>query len=333
SLAALGARIPRVDDVLPQTDPLWPVFPLLRAWTMVYDGDRERAAGVMRGFAIQDIVGKYDLELLAVAAIVCAAVGSKSQQDWVYAQLEPHAGLHAVIGGCAAYHGAVDHFLGLLAAAVGHAEHAAQHFAAAIAMHERLGTPAWAELSRHALDSLQSAAPANVFRNDGGTWRLVFDGQEAHLPDAKGLHDIATLLGAPGRDVHVFTLLGIPAPPTGADPVLDGQARAQYAARLAQLDIEIAEADAHNDTLGSEHACAERDALVHELSAAAGLGGRRRRLGDEAEKARKTVGARIRDVLGRIERVHPLLAHHLRDAISTGTTCAYTPPDGYQWLV
>jgi hypothetical protein len=94
----------------------------------------------------------------------------------------------------------------------------------------------------------------------------------------------------------VFTLLGIPVPPTSADPV---------------------------------RACAERDALVHELTAAAGLGRRRLRLGDEAEKARKTVEARIRDVLGRIERVHPMRAHHLRDTISTGTTCAYTPPEGW----
>ena len=39
SLAALGARMPALADVLPQTDPLWPVFPLLRAWTMFYEGD------------------------------------------------------------------------------------------------------------------------------------------------------------------------------------------------------------------------------------------------------------------------------------------------------
>jgi tetratricopeptide (TPR) repeat protein len=333
SLAALGASMPLVDEVLPETDPLWPVFPLLRAWSMVHNGDRERAAGLMRGFAIQDIVGKYDLELLAVAAIVCAAVGSQSQREWVYAQLEPHPGLHAVIGGCAAYHGAVDHFLGLLATALRRTEQASEHFAAAIAMHERLGTLAWAELSRRARDRLQSAAPANVFRNDGGTWRLVFDGHEAHLPDAKGLHDIATLLAAPGRDIHVFTLLGIPVPPTGADLVLDEQAKTQYAARLAQLDVEIAKADAHHDPHRSERACAERDAIIHELTAAAGLGRRRRRLGDQAEKARKTVGARIRDVLGRIERVHPQLAEHLRDTITTGTTCAYTPLDDCKWFL
>jgi len=106
-----------------------------------------------------------------------------------------------------------------------------------------------------------------------------------------------------------------------------------YAARLAELDHEIAEADAAHDSLRSEQACAERKALIHEPAAAAGLGRRRRRLGDETERARKTVGARIRDVLRRIERIHPELARHLRTTISTGTMCVYAPTDDCRWLV
>jgi hypothetical protein len=287
----------------------------------------------MRGFPIQDIVGKYDLELMAVAATVSAAVGSQAQREWAYEQLEPHAGRHAVVGGCAAYHGAVDHLLGLLAAALGRPELAGSHFAAAIAQHDRLGTPAWAELSRRELQPLQNHPPANVFRYDGGTWRLAFDGREVHLPDAKGLHDIATLLSVPGREVHVCTLLGSPIPSGGADPVLDQQARALYGARLAELDAELVEADTTLDPLRSERASIERDALVHELAAATGLGKRSRRLGDETERARKTVGARVRDVLARIERVHPGLATHLRASISTGTSCVYVPSDDFHWLV
>ena len=118
SLAAFGSSMPTLEDVLPDTDPLWPVFPLLRAWTLVSHNDLEQASTCMRGFAIEDVDGKYDLELLAVAAFVCAAVGSDSQREWVYARLQPHAGTHAVVGGCAAYHGCVDHHLGLLAAAL-----------------------------------------------------------------------------------------------------------------------------------------------------------------------------------------------------------------------
>ena len=68
-----------------------------------------------------------------------------------------------------------------------------------------------------------------MFRYEGTTWQFAFSGQHAQLPDAKGLHDIAALLRSPGREIHVFTLLGMPAPPNGADVVLDEHARAEYA--------------------------------------------------------------------------------------------------------
>jgi tetratricopeptide (TPR) repeat protein len=329
SLGALGAPVPPVDALLADTDPLWPMFPLLRAWTDVYNGEHERAAALMRAFAIRDIADRHDLELLAAAATVCAEVGTAAQQKWLYDQLAPHAGTHVVVGGCAAYHGAVDHLLGRLAAAQRHHDEAAQHFTAAIEMHDRLGTPAWGELSRHARESL---APTDVFQRDGDTWQVTFDGRSAHLADAKGLHDIVMLLRSPGQDVHVSTLLGVDAPASGADPILDEQATAAYRARLSELDADIAEADRRGDQQRSERASTERAALLHELSSSVGLGGRPRRLGDETERARKTVSARIRDVLARIERAHPELAQHLRDSISTGTVCRYTPSADRRWL-
>ena len=302
---------------------------LLRAWSDLYNGQRERAAASIRAFAVRDIAGRHDLELLAAATTVCAEVGSAAQRQWVYDQLAPHAGTHVVVGGCAAYHGAVDHLLGRLAAAQGHLDQAARHFTAAIEMHDRLGTLAWAELSRHARDSL---TPADVFRRDGDGWQVTFDGRSAHLADAKGLHDIVMLLRCPGQDVHVFTLLGVATPATGADPVLDERATAAYRARLSELDADIAEADRRGDQQRSERASTERAALVHELSSSVGLGGRPRRLGDQTERARKTVTARIRDVLARVERAHPTLAQHLGDSISTGTFCRYTPTTGHRWL-
>src|SRR5205814_4253780 len=133
----------------------------------------------MRGFAIQDIDGKYDLELLAVAAFVCAMVGSDAQREWVVSRLQPHAGTHAVVGGCAAYHGCVDHHLGLLAAALGRGHQAAVHFDSAITQYERLGAPAWASISRRERNRLQAAPPGDVFRREGTTWQLAFSGHAA----------------------------------------------------------------------------------------------------------------------------------------------------------
>ena len=77
----------------------------------------------------------------------------------------------------------------------------------------------------------------------------------------------------------------------------------------------------------------ERDTLVRELAAAAGFGGRTRRLGDQAERARKTISARVRDALTKIESVHPQLAAHLRSAVRMGTTCSYAPAEPVAWTL
>jgi hypothetical protein len=117
----------------------------------------------------------------------------------------------------------------------------------------------------------------------------------------------------------------------GADDVLDGTARRRYAARLAELEAEIDEADAWHDPRRAERARDERDALVDALAGAAGLGGRNRRLGDPGERARKAVTARVRDAIGRIAAVHPELGAHLTASITTGTRCGYFPAQPVTW--
>jgi hypothetical protein len=234
-----------------------------------------------------------------------------------------------VVGGCAAYYGPVDHHLGLLAGALGRTADAVAHRRAALAASERLGTPAWTATTRAALDGA-AGGPA-AFRRDGETWTLGYAGREVHLADAKGLRDLATLLANPGAEVTAYRLWGGPAEPPGADPVLDERARAAYRRRLAELDELLDAADARGDPAASDRARAERSALLAELAAATGLGGRRRRLGDEDERARKAVTARVRDVLRRIRAVHPELADHLDAAVSTGTACRYAPAEPVSW--
>ena len=113
--------------------------------------------------------------------------------------------------------------------------------------------------------------------------------------------------------------------------MLDDRARAEVRARLLDLEAEIDEAGRWHDPERAERAALERDALVAELAAATGLGGRARRLGDQSERARKTVTARIRDVLERVERAHPPLGAHLRASVTTGTWCSYSPATPTAW--
>jgi hypothetical protein len=178
-----------------------------------------------------------------------------------------------------------------------------------------------------------------VFARDGAMWTLSYGGVTARMRDAKGLSDLAVLLAAPGRQVPAADLIaaagagqsGLADLRMGADEVLDATARRQIRARLASLGEDIAEAESWNDPERAARARTERDALLRELTAAAGPAGQPRLLGDQSERARKAVTARIRDVIGRLEPVHPALAGHLRESVTTGTRCSYSPPTPVTW--
>jgi hypothetical protein len=115
------------------------------------------------------------------------------------------------------------------------------------------------------------------------------------------------------------------------DVVLDEEAKSAYRARLSTLDEQITVATGRGDDHRAARYDEERAALLTELRTATGLGGRTRRLGDEAERARKTVTARIRDTLRKLDTRHPELAAHLRSSVTTGSTCGYTPDREMAW--
>lgn len=183
-------------------------------------------------------------------------------------------------------------------------------------------------------------AMTGEFRREGATWRVGLGGRSVSLPDAKGLGDLHALVSSPGTDIGSVDLLtpgteseASAASRLGGDPVLDDTAREQYRARLDQLDELLDDAGRQGDAERRDTLLAERAALIDELRAVTGLGGRSRRLGDQAERARKTVGARIRDTLRRLDDVHPDLAAHLRSSVSTGSSCVYRPEERVDWVL
>ena len=174
----------------------------------------------------------------------------------------------------------------------------------------------------------------NVFRCEGDVWLLSFAGTSIRLRDSKGLADLATLLARPGREVHVAELVGVGetfGSGSSGDVRLDDQAIAAYKARLAELAEDEEEADAHGDIERSARAGAERDALLAQLSADLGLGGRSRTADDWAERARKAVRMRIANTLKRIEAENVPMGRHLRASIRTGAFCSYDPPEPIEW--
>jgi hypothetical protein len=194
-------------------------------------------------------------------------------------------------------------------------------------------------------DAHERADRDAVFRNEGDVWTIAYAGTTVRLRHAKGLGDIAILLGSPGKEIHVADLIAASAGPPpeargadGADrlrvsrdepgeAVLDRRASADYRQRLSELREEVDDAERCNDPGRVARARAELDFIAGELASTFGLGGRARRTGSRIERARKAVASRIRFSLTHIARVHPALARHLRRYIRTGTVCTYVVPD------
>jgi hypothetical protein len=323
-----------------------------RSWLLIEAGDRDAAAALVDSAPSFSAGYRWrHTAMLTIYAELAAAVADRRRCAALYEQLLPMADEFAVVGAAVFTTGPVALQLGLLAAALGRWDEAAAHLDDAARRCDRLGAQLLAARARaerarvlaargHPATGEGDNADGNLFRRDGDVWTVTFNGRTVPLRDAKGLRDLAVLLAAPGREVaatelvagvHGGTATALAA--LGADPVLDDRARAAYRARLADLDDELAEADAHHDIERSARLASERDALIDELARATGLGGRRRRLGDAAERARTTVTARIRDAIGRIERAHPELGHHLRASIATGARCAYRPAETVRWSV
>ena len=191
-----------------------------------------------------------------------------------------------------------------------------------------------AELGSGAAPGTQKAPAENAFLRDGEMWQLSFGGETVHMPDLKGLHDLARLLAAPGQEIHALDLgsgADGAAPQGHAGELLDDEARAAYKRRIDELREERELAEAANDTVRAEHAQEELEAIGDTLKSAYGLGGRARRAGDHAERARSAVTWRIRSAIVRIDAVHPALGRHLTNSIRTGTFCAYTPEQRVDW--
>ena len=191
---------------------------------------------------------------------------------------------------------------------------------------------------REHLDEVAPSAPTvtdlPLFRNEGDVWRVSFGGVLAHVVDSKGMADLAALLRRPGGELAALELQqGSDADPesSNGEALLDDRARREFRQRLDELDESLAAASQREDAATCAALARERQQLLTALAAAAGLGGRARRMGDLGERARKAVSARIRDAIQRIAAVHPALAEHLRASISTGRVCRYAPSERVDW--
>lgn len=189
------------------------------------------------------------------------------------------------------------------------------------------------------LATTSQAAPSQraTLRPEDGVWRVGFNGNEVHVPDLKGLWHLRELVSRPGQPVPALALVGAsaddPIPGGDAGPVLDREALRQYRRRLSELDDRIDAAAVRGDLSRQQQFAAERDALIAELKRANGLGGRPRRSGSPAEKARLNVTRTIRHAISELSTRAPVLAAHLDQSVVTGVSCCYEPRTPVSWHI
>jgi hypothetical protein len=324
---------------------------------------------------------------MSLAAEACARLGETASADVLLRQLAPFAGRHAIAhaeGGV----GAIDRYLGLLAATVGRLDEAELHLIAAIEGNDRMGARPWTAHCEHDLagvlrrrdrpgdagaaaaldrraratasalgmvleaeiaplsDPVESvpseiAARSAEFRREGEYWSIAFERDAFRIRDSRGMRHLARLLRTPGQEVHALELASPPsqavdrativeadvamAGSDDAGPALDAEAKAAYRARLVDLREELAEAESWHDPERVARLQTEQDALVQELGAALGIGGRDRPTGTPSERARISATRAIRAAMTRIADQSPALGAHLEATIRTGTYCAYVP--------
>jgi len=174
-----------------------------------------------------------------------------------------------------------------------------------------------------------AAIPSFALVREGDAWAVSSGNRTVRLRDSRGLQVLAQLIGSPGVELHVLQLVS-PDDDGGRDrgdagELIDAAAIQRYRARLLELREDLEEAEAFADAGRAARARSEIDALTEELARGVGLGGRARRAGNPAERARTAVQKRLRGAIDRIADALPELAHHLEQTIRTGVFCGYLP--------
>jgi len=184
-------------------------------------------------------------------------------------------------------------------------------------------------------------AAKGIFARTGEYWTLGYEDETFSLKDVKGLSYVQRLLQHPGEEFHALDLLSSPGEAQSANrkdltdgtlsvgrmgdagELLDAQAKIAYRREIAELKEELEELRERGEPERAEEVQVKIEFLQRELLRAVGLGGRDRRAGSAAERARLNAGRAIRAALEKISERHNLLGKLLERSIKTGTFCSF----------
>ncbi|MGW6278410.1 hypothetical protein [Kribbella sp. NPDC055071] len=308
-------------------------------WACAGDETRTRTVvHTFHGTTLDDL--PRDVNWLLTLQCVLEAALAVSDREVVgkAAQLlSPYEDRAVFNAGAVMFHGVTDDTLSRAAALLGDPATADRLRGRALATYERLGATWWR-------DRLTAWDCPTVVANDndyihfhaasGGLWLI---GRNAGTPmrELRGFGYLGELLRRPRQPIAALDLVGTDAVvESGLGEIVDQQGLQAYRRRLRDLDQELTEAEDWSDPDRQAALQFEREALLDELAAATGLGGRPRTTGSSQERARVAVKKAITTAIDRTATVDAGLAHHLRTTIHTGLTCTYDPgPSSPRWIL
>nr|BFD95560.1 hypothetical protein KitaXyl93_69200 [Kitasatospora sp. Xyl93] len=311
------------------------------------DGQARRLLDLLAGAGFAKV--PRDVDFLLTVACLSEVAATLHRHDLAAEGarlLAPFTGRAVLNAGAVTFHGVVDDYVHRALAALG-LPGAASARGAAVAAYRRIGAGWW---SRRLAEPAPppTARPRTVHlhpgpapgagpgpgqdRADEPGWLVGEEGATFALPDLRGLHHLRTLLGRPGTDVSAGELAatasghpGLAVTESDTGEIADRQALAAYHRRLDDIDAELDDAAEWADQGRLDRLRLEREALLDEIRAATGLGGRRRRFGSTDERARVAVRKAVVAALDRVARHDAPLARLLRDTVRTGASCRYDP--------
>lgn len=315
------------------------------AYLWLAAGQPERARALVRTFhgRVLDELPRDVNWLLTLQCVLEAALGVGDVEIIGKAAqlLAPYPARAVFNAGAVMFHGVTDDTLSRAAAVLGDAGAADQLRNQALATYERIGAHWWRDrlaASRTAAASTHPTGQMTLLPAADGLWLIGPADATVPVRGLRGFSYLRELLRRPGQSVPAVELVtggSGAAMQSGLGDQLDSQAREAYRRRLRDIEGDLAEAEEWSDVGRLDKLHAERDALIGELAAATGLGGRTRITGSSHERARVAATKAITAAIDRIATVDTPLARHLRTTIRTGLQCSYQPDpdDTRDWIL
>jgi hypothetical protein len=197
-------------------------------------------------------------------------------------------------------------------------------------IHEKINALEKQIADRDQTDEL--ASDEAIFRREGESWVIVYEGKKIRMKDRKGLHHIAILLEHPDKDLSPFEVEKNTnsIPREAPDKMIDPKAQNEIRQQIEDLQVRLDE----DDFPDPEQRLDVRDELeklkIYSRQNQR-LGGGARDMNSAFEKARKRVSKAIRSSLANIKKEHRTLGLHLERAIHTGRILKYTPSSPIHW--